>query len=744
MALSSQAVTSDGTLAALDITIAYQNRADIQVFFDDSRVFLAEGKWAWVGSTDNRITFTPAVALGVEVKVKRVTSISEMRHDFTDGAQFVSQSLDENFVQLLQVTQEIQENGTTGGGGGGGDIVANQVGFTPVNGMVSTNVQSAIAELEADIPDPAIQQPKPNGVAAQIGTSERYALEDHVHPGGGGGGGEGTPGLSNGLVYAYKRGVSLPVDNPGEVVYNFSVAKITFPNGDALANGWTKTIPPGTDQLYLAVASASSSDNLDTIAANEWAEPVLFVANGEDGANGLNTATVLIYQRTATNTPPALPTSQCTYQFAPPALSGLNGGWSTTIPGGSGMYLYASTATAVSATSTDMIAASEWATPNLLAKDGVQGAQGPSGTGTPGQRGSLTIYAGGYASWSDSAAYNAVLATGYGTPINRDTVTLYGSGFSQTRFYDFGSWVILNAVIDGNLLVSGTVSASKVSGGILQGVSIYIGTGNGPNGRSFEVTNTGVTWIEFIAGKSAYFDNLSQPSYAAVQAYTSGSSPKAGIEGAVAGSNSNSGTAGIYGRSLYSGTGGLVGPNGFNFDFYGIGSGASIGPFTGAHDALVLPGSGLVAGDIVVDKMCIIKSSVSNTLFEVVRSSVPNQKACIGVVSRAPTGFDWNPTAFTLGWDADGYNVHGGAEYDAAKLMYHTFAMNSVGEGQVNVVGEGGTIEAGDLIVTSSVPGKGMRQADDIVRGYTVAKAREGATFTGDEVKQIACIYLCG
>jgi hypothetical protein len=76
----------------------------------------------------------------------------------------------------------------------------------------------------------------------------------------------------------------------------------------------------------------------------------------------------------------------------------------------------------------------------------------------------------------------------------------------------------------------------------------------------------------------------------------------------------------------------------------------------------------------------------------------------------------------------------------------HDFvAINSLGEGQINVCGEAGTIELGDLIVTSSVPGKGMRQSDDIVRSTTVAKARETVTFDSPtQVKQIACIYLCG
>jgi len=38
-----------------------------------------------------------------------------------------------------------------------------------------------------------------------------------------------------------------------------------------------------------------------------------------------------------------------------------------------------------------------------------------------------------------------------------------------------------------------------------------------------------------------------------------------------------------------------------------------------------------------------------------------------------------------------------------------------------------------------------MKQDDDIIRSYTVAKARDNITFKNkNEVKMIACIYLCG
>ena len=63
--------------------------------------------------------------------------------------------------------------------------------------------------------------------------------------------------------------------------------------------------------------------------------------------------------------------------------------------------------------------------------------------------------------------------------------------------------------------------------------------------------------------------------------------------------------------------------------------------------------------------------------------------------------------------------------WEAMRGNYDYIAINALGEGQILVCGEGGDLEVGDLITTSSMPGKGMKQADDLVRNYTVAKVRE-------------------
>ncbi len=178
----------------------------------------------------------------------------------------------------------------------------------------------------------------------------------------------GATGLQNSLIYAYQRAAVAPALKPGDITWTFASATITTPATDALLNGWTKTIPAGTNPLYVTLCSASGNGATDTIANAEWASPVLFTENG------LNSATVYIYQRTASATAPTLPSATTTYTFATGGLTGLNNGWSRTIPAASGgAYLHVSTATALSVSATDTIPSSEWAASQLLSTDGVDG-----------------------------------------------------------------------------------------------------------------------------------------------------------------------------------------------------------------------------------------------------------------------------------------------------------------------------------------------------------------------------------
>lgn len=82
-----------------------------------------------------------------------------------------------------------------------------------------------------------------------------------------------------------------------------------------------------------------------------------------------------------------------------------------------------------------------------------------------------------------------------------------------------------------------------------------------------------------------------------------------------------------------------------------------------------------------------------------------------GVISAFETQDD--KRVFRLG------NLHFETEKDKNDIKV---IVNSVGEGGIWVCNENGNLHNGDLIVTASIEGYGMRQDDDIVRSYTVAK----------------------
>ena len=170
--------------------------------------------------------------------------------------------------------------------------------------------------------------------------------------------------------------------------------------------------------------------------------------------------------------------------------------------------------------------------------------------------------------------------------------------------------------------------------------------------------------------------------------------------------------------------------------------GGTAGPFTGSHDGLVLKTFTAMEGDILVDAELIRKASVSNTIALLKLSTQPKQPSVIGVFSNMGELADKSiPVALSPNQDDQ---LPPG--FDLMKKRYNVVIMNSLGEGQINVCKEGGDIVIGDYICSSSRPGKGMKQDDNILRNYTVAKARENVTWAvnEDDIRMIACTYHCG
>ncbi|MBA4373491.1 MAG: hypothetical protein C0402_11600 [Thermodesulfovibrio sp.] len=161
------------------------------------------------------------------------------------------------------------------------------------------------------------------------------------------------------------------------------------------------------------------------------------------------------------------------------------------------------------------------------------------------------------------------------------------------------------------------------------------------------------------------------------------------------------------------GTYGVKG-NGSLMDFYASGPGSNYGPFTGSHEVrlstdtkvVIVPGmltstTGNTAKRLTDNG----EVSLSSTLPTVRISDTPNDPAVFGALvkeTQSPGG-DW-------------YTAKPGDRFGI---------VNALGEGRLWVSDANGPISAGDLITTSSLPGYGQKQDDDVLHSYTAAKATE-------------------
>ena len=110
--------------------------------------------------------------------------------------------------------------------------------------------------------------------------------------------------------------------------------------------------------------------------------------------------------------------------------------------------------------------------------------------------------------------------------------------------------------------------------------------------------------------------------------------------------------------------------------------------------------------------------TINESLPLVSLSNVAYDKTCFGVVSDAE--------------DPNGNREYGVGNFVSVfdkKLGDTRVFINSVGEGSVWVCDINGNLESGDYITTSNVGGYGMKQDDDILHNYTVAKTTMDCDF---------------
>ena len=185
---------------------------------------------------------------------------------------------------------------------------------------------------------------------------------------------DGLSGYSNAIVTLYQAapaGAPEPASFTGTFTYDFASGLLS---GGTL-NGWSQQLPSVNqgEVLWARQASAASSQTIDTIKATEFSAGTVITSSGTDG---LNSATVALYQKnTSASVPPSMPSGDFSYSFLSHVLSGgILNGWAQSVPHiATGEYLWMIQATASSTGTADSIAHTEFSAPVAISASGNDG-----------------------------------------------------------------------------------------------------------------------------------------------------------------------------------------------------------------------------------------------------------------------------------------------------------------------------------------------------------------------------------
>ena len=287
----------------------------------------------------------------------------------------------------------------------------------------------------------------------------------------------GTNGTRTAVLEMYRWSSVAPTTYPaGSSTYTWATGQFTQPT---TLNSWNLVPPAAVAGQTLYVVRQVFADSLTTAtSAITWAATSSIPAGaaGTNGANGQRVGVLEVYQWSF-NIPTTYPSGSSTYTWATGAFTApsLPNSWSL-LPGApvAGQTLWGISVSVSDALATATSVAS-WASTSVYAV----GAAGETGT-----RGSRQLYLvdgdyiSSYNAYANSAAVAiAAAANASGstptTPISGDTVTFSnGTTYTYTLTYNGTAWAPPGTVIDGNLLVTGSVSASKLTVG-----SITTGSG---------------------------------------------------------------------------------------------------------------------------------------------------------------------------------------------------------------------------------------------------------------------------
>jgi hypothetical protein len=273
-----------------------------------------------------------------------------------------------------------------------------------------------------------------------------------------------TPATS--LLTAVTQNVTSPT-------YAWSITGATPTTG----TGATITITPSLAASSVTAALTVNGSNLASPVVRTITMPITL--DGTGGSAGLNSATVYLYNRNTTTTPPASFSGTFTYTFNTGVLSGgtLNG-WSQTPPAiAAGEFLFLALATASSTAATDSIPTAEFSAPQVI-----------SGTGTNGTNGANTAIVSLFNS-NTSAVTPPTSPSGTFTYTFATAVLSGGTlnGWSQTQpNITAGQYVWQKQATAFSSAATDTITAGEFSAAVVVGGVGTNGT-NGTAGNSFRI-----------------------------------------------------------------------------------------------------------------------------------------------------------------------------------------------------------------------------------------------------------------
>lgn len=365
-----------------------------------------------------------------------------------------------------------------------------------------------------------------------------------------------------------------------------------------------------------------------------------------------------------------------------------------------------------------------------VSTQGADGTDGTNGTnGSDGIRGAL--YVKSTTNITTSAEAEAAFAAQYPSStfgrILGDKVQYAGTstvaGSEWYRTSNGGTtWSTIQLYVNGNVLVTGTVTASQLSVDALDGKSANF-SGSRAYGGGLSCCIAALGGSAGMHSEGSSYGVVGKSASIGVYGYSTGVLP--GVKGV-------SPTWGVEGvTSSGSGQWGLA----TNNKTYSAGG---YSPFTGSHIAYT--DENLEQGQLVYSSDAFI-INIDQTLMYVKKTTTKKDKRVVGVVSYAKDtlldNIKDNPMIKEEHQPYINYMIDNN---------YKEVEINSVGEGGILVCNDNGNIDNGDYLISANTEGYAMKQDDDIFHNYTVAKALESVDWSKETntTKLIACTYHCG